>query len=113
MLGSRHPAMKYALRQLALNPGFTIVALLTLALGIGVNTTAFTVLNRLMLQSLPFHEPQRLVQLWSNTAHDGNGLITPADYFDLQAQSTSFTDMAAYSPWNQTSYAETGQAPIQ
>ena len=50
--------MKHALRQLATKPGFTIVALLTLALGIGVNTTAFTVLNRLMLQALPFHGGQ-------------------------------------------------------
>jgi predicted permease len=105
--------MKYALRQLAASPGFTIVALLTLALGIGVNTTAFTVLNRLMLQSLPFQEPQNLVQLWSTTARNGDNLVPPADYFDLQAQSTALTDMAAYSPWNQVSYAETGQAPIQ
>jgi len=49
--------MKYALRQLAKNPGFTIVALATLALGIGVNTTAFTALNRLLLQALPFRDP--------------------------------------------------------
>ena len=48
--------MKYALRQLAKNPGFTIVALATLALGIGVNTTAFTALNRLLLQALPFRD---------------------------------------------------------
>ena len=105
--------MKNALRQLALNPGFTVVALVTLALGIGVNTTAFSVLNRLMLQSLPFRDPGSLVQVWSNTARDGNTLVPLADYFDLQAQNTVFTDMAAYSPWNTTSYAEPGKAPIQ
>ena len=113
LLGFGHPAMKYALRQLALSPGFTIVALLTLALGIGVNTTAFSVLNRLMLQSLPFQEPKRLVQIWAKTPQEANELVSPADYFDLQAGSTSFTDMSAFSPWNQTSFAETGQAPIQ
>ena len=105
--------MRYALRQLAMNPGFTIVALVTLALGIGVNTTAFTVLNRLMLQSLPFHDPASIVQVWSTTTRDGNVPIAPADYFDEQAQNTVFTDMAAYQSWQSMSYAEAGQPPIQ
>jgi len=104
--------MKYALRQLAKNPGFTIVALVTLALGIGVNTTAFTVLNRMMLQSLPFHDPSTLVQVFSTTARDGNVLVPPADYFDEKDQNTVFTDMAAYAPWNSTSFSEPGKAPI-
>src|ERR1022692_442094 len=89
-------AMKYALRKLAGSPGFTVVALVTLALGIGVNTTAFTVLNRMMLQSLPFHEPSSLVQVWSTSNRDGNSLVSPADYFDEKDQNTVFTDMAAY-----------------
>ena len=105
--------MRYALRQLAMNPGFTIVALVTLALGIGVNTTAFTVLNRLMLQSLPFHDPASIVQVWSTTTRDGNVPIAPADYFDEQAQNTVFTDMAAYQSWQSMSYAEAGKPPIQ
>jgi len=105
--------MRHAFRQLMMNPGFTIVALVTLALGIGVNTTAFTVLNRLMLQSLPFRDPGTLVQVWSHTTRDGNVLVPPADYFDLKTQNAVFTDMAAYSPWNTTSYAEAGKAPIQ
>jgi putative ABC transport system permease protein len=105
--------MKHALRRLATKPGFTIVALLTLALGIGVNTTAFTVLNRLMLQALPFHDPGALVQVWSTDAHGGNEGTAPADYFDEQAQNTAFVDLTAYQPWNQVSYAEAGKAPIQ
>ena len=105
--------MKHALRQLIMSPGFSVVALVTLALGIGVNTTAFTVLNRLMLQSLPFHEPQTLVQISATTAHGGNMLVTPADYFDLQAQNTVFTDVATYSPWNSMSYAEADKPPVQ
>ena len=105
--------MRYALRQLAMNPGFTVVALITLALGIGVNTTAYTVLNRLLLQSLPFHDPATLVQVWSTTARDGNIPVAPADYFDEQAQNTVFTDMAAYQPWNMVSFAEAGKAPIR
>ena len=90
--------MKYALRQLASNPGFTVIALVTLALGIGVNTTAFTVLNRLMLQSLPFRDPGSLVQVWPITARDGRQGTAPADYFDEKDQNTVFVDMAAYQP---------------
>ena len=61
--------MKNAFRQLLRNPGFAVVALTTLALGIGVNTTAFTALNRLLLQGLPFREPGRLVQIWASVPH--------------------------------------------
>src|SRR5450432_1933673 len=105
--------MNYALRQLAKSPGFTVVALQTLALGIGVNTTAFTVLNRLMLQSLPFRDPSSLVQVWSKSARDGRSGTAPADYFDERDQNTVFSDMAAYQPWQSMSYAEAGKAPIQ
>ena len=105
--------MRYAFRQLAANPGFTLVALITLALGIGVNTTAFTVLNRLMLQSLPFHDPASLVQVWTTEGHGENRGTAPADYFDELDQNTAFTDMAAYQPWQSMSYAEPGKPPIQ
>src|SRR5581483_11195961 len=104
--------MKYALRQLTSNPGFSVIALLTLALGIGANTTAFTVLNRFMLPSLPFRDPAALVQVWAHTARTGRMNTAPADYFDTQAQNTVFVDMAAYGG-QPMSYAETGQAPIQ
>ena len=105
--------MRYAFRQLAANPGFTLVALITLALGIGVNTTDFTVLNRLMLQSLPFHDPASLVQVWTTEGHGENRGTAPADYFDELDQNTAFTDMAAYQPWQSMSYAEPGKPPIQ
>jgi predicted permease len=105
-------AMKYALRQLAANPGFTLVALVTLALGIGVNTTAFTVLNRLMLQALPYHDPASLVQLWSTAPRWGNIPNAPADYFDERDQNTVFTDVAAFSLAS-VSYVEIGKPPIQ
>jgi putative ABC transport system permease protein len=105
--------MRFALRQLAKSPGFTVVALITLALGIGVNTTAFTILNRLMLQALPFHEPSQLVQVWATSLKGERQGMAPADYFDERDQNTVFTDMAAYQPWQSTSYAETGKAPIQ
>ena len=89
-----------------------IVALVTLALGIGVNTTAFTVLNRLMLQALPYRDPASLVQLWSTAPRWGNIPNAPADYFDEREQNTVFTDVAAYSMAS-VSYAEIGKPPIQ
>jgi len=63
--------LRYGIRALCKTPGFTIVALATLALGIGVNTTTFTVLNRLLLQSLPFRDPDRIVQIGDNSNGQG------------------------------------------
>lgn len=105
--------MKYALRQLAKSPGFLVVALMTLALGIGVNTTAFTVLNRLLLQSLPFRDPSSLVQVWSTLPRNGYVGTAPADYFDIKEQNTVFEDIAAYVPGASMSFAETGQPAVQ
>jgi putative ABC transport system permease protein len=104
--------MRYALRQLAKNPGFTVVALLTLALGIGVNTTAFTVLNRLLLQSLPFHDPARLVQVWAVIPRDDRAGHAPGDFFDEQEQNKVFSAMAAYTPGGSISFAEPGQPAV-
>src|ERR1039457_327967 len=100
--------MNYALRQLAENAGFTIVALATLALGIGVNTTAFTALNRLLLQALPFRDPGRLVQIWATVPQQGAVAQSPGDYIDECDQNTVFDNVAAYVPGARASLAEPG-----
>ena len=75
--------MKLALRQLLRTPAFTLVALFTLALGIGVSTSAFTVLNYLMFGSQPYPEPERIVQVWSTSPQNQNGALSPGDFCDL------------------------------
>ncbi len=105
--------MRHAARTLRNSPAFTATALLTLALGIGANTTAFTVLNRLMLQSLPFRDPASVVQVWSDTDHRGRVGTAPGDYFDIRAQNHVFVDIAVYQRGEPMTYAEQRKTPIQ
>ena len=87
--------LKFALRQLSKNPGFTTVAVLTLALGIGATTAIFSVVNSLLLQPLPMREAKRLVVLWVNNLDRGWARLGPSglDFQDWQEQSTSFEDL--------------------
>ena len=92
--------LRYALRSLTRNAGFSLVAVLTLALGIGANTTIFTVVNGVLLKPLPYPDPDRLVMLWEKNIFDGTlGTVAPANFFDWRAQSRSFSRMAAIDPY--------------
>ncbi len=91
--------VRYGLRMLAKSPGFSSVAILTLALGIGANTTIFSVVNAVLLQPLPFSEPDRLVAAVGIDAHNnehGRPLSYP-DFADLRKQTQSLEGLAAYS----------------
>ena len=90
--------VRYGLRQLRRNPGFTVVAALTLALGIGANTAIFSIINAVLLTPLPFPHPDRVVQIWERNPHIGleQGVVSPSNFLDWQSQSHDFEAMAAY-----------------
>ncbi len=100
--------LRFAVRQLAKNPGFTAIAALTLALGIGVNTTMFSVLNALVLQDSPARDSQRLVSIFGTSAQSQERSQSPGDFYDFQKQNTAFEDVGAYS-WNNFNLVDPGQ----
>ncbi|MGB2900213.1 MAG: ABC transporter permease [Candidatus Acidiferrum sp.] len=86
----------YALRMLQRSPGFTAVAVLTLALGIGANTAIFSVINSVLLRPLPYHDPGSLVMVWeTNSQHPKpHNTVSPPNFLDWQTRNTVFSDMA-------------------
>ncbi|MFQ5694634.1 MAG: ABC transporter permease, partial [Terriglobia bacterium] len=88
--------VRYGARMLARSPGFTAVAVLTLALGIGANTAIFSVVNTLLFQPLPVNDPHQLVTLATQHGRElPHGLSYP-DYRDYRKQRETFSDLAAY-----------------
>ena len=102
--------MKHALRSLAKSPGFTVVAVLTLALGIGMNTAMFSMLNGFLLRPLSYPDADRLFRLNRFTTSQPYGGQAPANFLDLQRAGTEVADLAALRYWGYT-LAEPGQAP--
>src|SRR5215217_8108880 len=88
--------VRFSLRMLQKHKGFTIVSALTLALGIGVNTAMFSVLNTFLFGSLPYPQSERLVRVWRTSPHSQSWPFSVANFFDQRAQNTVFEGMAAY-----------------
>ena len=99
--------IRYGIRGLLKRPGFTAIALITLALGIGANTAIFSVVNAVLLRPLPFQNPEELVIVWEDATFAGfpHNTPAPANYVDWKAQNQSFADMAAS---HETSFNLTG-----
>jgi len=87
--------IKYSLRRLRLSPGFTLVAVITLALGVGANTAIFSVVNAVLLRPLPYQDPARLVLLTERTPRFPKLSVSYQNFVDWREQSQSFTGMAA------------------
>src|SRR5919108_1010786 len=89
--------LRYALRVCARTPGFTFVAVLVLALGIGANTAIFTIVNAVLLERLPFRDPDRIVALWEESLRrpGRNNVVGPSQFVRWRERTTAFEMMAA------------------
>jgi len=97
MLETLFQNIRYGLRMLRKSPGFTAVALLTLALGIGANTAIFSVVYGVLLRPLPYQDPSRLIVLHETNPRVGTISVSYANFLDWRAQSRSFSKMASVS----------------
>jgi putative ABC transport system permease protein len=87
--------LRFGLRMLLKQPGFTLIAILTLALGIGANTAIFSIVNAVLLRPLPFYKPEQLLWLGGWVGNDKEQGVTPADFLDYREQCQSFAQLAA------------------
>ena len=97
--------VRYAVRMLIRNPGFTLVAVLALALGIGANTAIFSVVNSLLLRPLPYKTPERLVTLWQDFRARGGPereWASPDDFYDWRDKNKVFDHVSAVTGWGST-----------
>src|SRR5262245_47894649 len=90
--------IRYSIRVLLKNPAFTLTALLTLALGIGVNTAIFSVVDSVLLRPLPLKDSERVVSVWEHNLRAGvdRSEMAPANYFDLRTQNQVFEGVGAF-----------------
>ena len=88
--------LRYAVRQLVSNPSFTIVIVLTLALSIGANSAIFSVIHGVLLKSLPYPEPDRLVRVFLTSPEFPRFPLNPFDFKDIRARNHSFESFAAF-----------------
>jgi len=92
--------LRYGARMLWKKPGFTLIAVITLATGIGLNAAIFSAVNSILLRPLPYQEPDRLVQIWESQ-RDGakDNVVSPDNLIDWRNQAQSFEGLSAYDAW--------------
>ena len=91
--------LRFGLRLLMRSPGFTLMAIAALAIGIGANTAIFSVINTLMLQPPPYRDPARLAVLWEykTTGESHNNVVSPGNFIHWREMNKSFDDLSAVS----------------
>jgi len=99
--------LQYSVRSLRKHPGFTLVVIITLALGVGVNSAIFSFINAFLLRSLPYREPERLVRITSVRANE-EGRLSMLELKDLREQTNVFESVAPYIPGAQYNYSGDG-----
>src|SRR5579863_5941911 len=107
--------IRYGLRMLVKNPGFTAVVILTLALGIGANAAIFSVVNTVLLQPLPYPHGEQLVSIWGKMTNEGiprNDLSEP-EWWDLKDRNQAFTGVAAYALGGGQNLTSSGKEPVR
>ena len=90
--------VKFAIRQLRAAPAFTLVATLTLALGIGANSAIFALVDATLLRSLPYGDAGQLVTIWEKSDATARGFASPSNMLDWKARSRTFENIAAFTP---------------
>jgi predicted permease len=88
--------LRFAIKSLSRSPGFTLIAIITLGLGIGANTSMFSILNGYMLRPAPYPDRDHLDRIYRATPQDPRGGISPADYLDLKSEMNGYGEIAAY-----------------
>ena len=101
---------RFAFRQLTRSPGFTALAIVTLGLGIGANTSMFSTLNAMLLRPLPYPDSEHLERIDRMTPQNAEGRVSPADFFEFQRESSAYGEVAA-NALGDLSLSEPGQPP--
>jgi putative ABC transport system permease protein len=88
--------LRHAALSLRRSPGFTVAAVLTLGLGIGANTSAFSMVNEILMRPLPYRDSQQLERIYRSTPQNSRGGVSPADFLDLEHDAPAYGQVAAY-----------------
>src|SRR5215213_10226642 len=91
--------IRYAVRGLVRHPSFTLITVITLALGIGANTAIFSVVYSVLIKPLPFNRPDRLVLLWGDAEGNSRNQVSHTDILDYRAQQTVFESITTFNSW--------------
>lgn len=107
--------LRFGVRMLMKKPGFTLIAIATLALGVGANTAIFSVVNTVLLRALPYSEADRLVMVWEKSERRERNVINLGNFFDWKAQNDVFSDMATFADFrtNLTGQGDPVEIPAQ